>query len=48
MHVDMATKKSAPFPDDVRRNLAAMFEAHKNLPVPEQLGHRIGIIRKMA
>jgi acyl-CoA thioester hydrolase len=48
LHVDMAEKKAAPWPDDVRRKIAAMYEAHKNLPVPEQLGHTIGIVRKMA
>ena len=46
MHVDMAAKKSAPFPPDVLAKVAAMCEAHKALPVPPQVGHRIGIPRK--
>lgn len=48
MHVDMGEKKSAPWPDDIRHKLSAMYEAHKDLPTPKQLGHTIGIIRKMA
>lgn len=48
MHVDMNAKKSKPFPDDMRAKIAAMFEAHKSLPVPPQVGRRIGIVRKMA
>ncbi len=46
MHVDMAAKKSSPFPDDVIARIAAMQAAHKDLPVPPQVGHRIGIRRK--
>ena len=46
MHVDMAAKKSAPFPTAILGKIAAMCEAHKHLPVPPQVGHRIGIPRK--
>jgi acyl-CoA thioester hydrolase len=46
MHVDMAAKKSAPFPADVLEKINAMCAAHKSLPVPPQVGHRIGIPRK--
>lgn len=48
MHVNMAEKKSAPWPDDIRNKIAVMYEAHKDLPTPKQLGHTIGIVRKMA
>ncbi len=48
MHVDMTAGKSAPFPDDIRNKIAAMYQDHKELPVPPQVGRRIGIIRKMA
>ena len=48
LHVDMGKKKSAPWPDDVRRRIAAMYDAHMDLPTPELLGHRIGIVRKIA
>jgi acyl-CoA thioester hydrolase len=46
MHVDMATKKSSPMPADVLEKIRAMHEAHKTLPVPLQVGHKIGIPRK--
>ena len=46
MHVDMTAKKSAPFPADVQARIIAMHSAHKLLPTPPQVGHRIGIPRK--
>lgn len=46
IHVDMALRKSSPFPPDVLANIKAMHEAHKVLPVPPQVGHRIGIPKK--
>ena len=48
MHIDMDAKKSCAFPDDVRKEIAAMHSAHRDLPVPPQVGHKIGIVRKMA
>ena len=47
MHVDMAARKSAPFPSDVLEKIAAMCAAHRQLPVPPQVGHKIGIPRKV-
>jgi acyl-CoA thioester hydrolase len=41
LHVDMAAKKVAPFPDDVLRRLTAMKAAHAKLPVPEDAGRSI-------
>ena len=46
MHVDMRLKKSSPFPADVLEKIMIAHEAHKTLPVPLQVGHRIGIPRK--
>lgn len=46
MHVDLGAKKSAPFPPAVLERIKAMHEAHRGLPVPPQVGHRIGIPRK--
>jgi len=48
MHVDMNITKSAPWPDDIRKQISAMYEAHKDLPTPDLLGKTIGIIRKVA
>lgn len=46
MHVDLANRKSSPFSSNILRKIEAMHEAHKTLPVPLQVGHRIGITRK--
>ena len=46
MHVDMRAKRSSPFPEEVFARIAAMREAHRGLPVPREVGHRIGIPRK--
>ena len=45
MHVDMATRRSAPFPAHVQALLAAMKAAHATLPLPPQLGRKLGIRR---
>jgi hypothetical protein len=42
----MGLKKSAPFPADVMEKIQAMYEAHRGLPVPPQVGHKIGIPKK--
>ncbi|MBC8036501.1 MAG: thioesterase family protein [Rhizobiales bacterium] len=46
MHVDMAAKKSSPFPADVLEKIKTMHEAHRALPIPPQVGHRIALPRK--
>jgi len=43
LHVDMTSKKVAPFPDRVLRSLAAMKAAHERLPRPEAAGRRIAM-----
>ena len=43
LHVDMATKKVAPFRDKIMRSLAAMKAAHDRLPRPEGIGRRIAM-----
>ena len=48
MHIDMSITKSAPWPADVLEKIKAMHEAHRVLPLPPQVGHKIGIIRKPA
>ncbi|MEX5284026.1 MAG: thioesterase family protein [Nitrospiraceae bacterium] len=47
IHVDLAAKRSAPFPPDILAHIEAMHAAHKVLPVPPQVGHRIAIPRRM-
>ena len=46
MHIDMSVTKSAPFPEDILSRIDAMYHQHKALPVPPQVGHQIGIVRK--
>ncbi|WP_194164659.1 thioesterase family protein [Microvirga thermotolerans] len=43
LHVDMATRKVAPFPDDILANLAIMKATHARLARPQTLGRVIGI-----
>lgn len=45
IHIDMSTRKPAPFPDDVQQSLYAIHETHTSLPVPPQVGNKIGIRR---
>jgi len=43
LHVDMATKKVAAFPDSAMRSLARMKAAHAKLPRPEAVGRRVAM-----
>ena len=45
LHVNMETKKTAPFPDDVAARLAKMKASHVRLPRPEVAGRRIEMRR---
>lgn len=46
LHVDMTSRKVAPFPADVRERLAAMGRAHAGLPRPADLGRPLGLRRR--
>ena len=46
MHVDMASRRSAPFPDEVLSKLEELRDAHAGLEIPAQVGHVIGIPKK--
>ena len=41
LHVDMAARTTAPFPQPIAARLAKMKAAHAALPVPEAAGRRI-------
>lgn len=45
MHVDMATRRSAPFDTALVARLAAMRISHARLPMPAQAGRKLGIRR---
>ncbi len=46
LHVNMATKKVAPWPDQIMAALARMQAAHAALPVPEGAGRRVAMPEK--
>jgi acyl-CoA thioester hydrolase len=46
LHVDMAAKKVAPFPDSVVRALERMKTAHAVLPLPEGAGRSVAMPKK--
>lgn len=46
LHTDMSTRKTAPWPSDIRANLDALQIASGQLPWPERAGRKIGIPRK--
>ena len=45
LHVDMTSRRSAPFPADVTNKLSDVLAAHQGLPSSERIGHSIGIRR---
>jgi acyl-CoA thioester hydrolase len=46
LHVDLDSRKTAPFPDDAATRLARMKAAHARLPLPEASGRRIAMPEK--
>ena len=46
VHVDLETRRSSEFPDDVRLALTNLMNAHHDLPRPEQSGSVMGIRRR--
>ena len=48
LHVDLATKKVTPFPQDIIRNLQQMHSSHDWLPTPEIVGRSIHMPGKIA
>jgi|SRR5690348_2646414 len=43
MHVNMATRRSEPFPPDLQTRFAEVKAAHAALPLPQQVGRKLGI-----
>lgn len=46
LHVDMATRKTAPFPPDIAARIDMVLRAHAALPRPDGLGRRIAMPEK--
>jgi acyl-CoA thioester hydrolase len=45
LHVDMRSRRTAPFPAEICSRLDQLMESHRSLSLPEQVGHVIGIPR---
>ena len=45
LHMDMRQRRGAPMPNAVQDKLAEIWEQHRQLPKPEQVGSVIGIRR---
>ena len=43
VHVDLSIRKVIPFTEGPMEKLAAMWEAHKDLPIPPQVGSTMTI-----
>ncbi len=48
MHIDMAARKVAPFPSDIRARIGAVVDAHAAIPRPEGIGRKVGMPTKPA
>jgi acyl-CoA thioester hydrolase len=46
LHVDMAAKKVAPFPDSVLKLIERLKVAHADLPRPEAAGRRVAMPKR--
>ncbi|MEM8767165.1 MAG: thioesterase family protein [Pseudomonadota bacterium] len=46
LHVDMSTRRSAPFPESLLRGISELHAAHAALPVPELCGRGIAIPKR--
>jgi acyl-CoA thioester hydrolase len=45
-HVDLAAKKTSHFPSDVFKCIELAAKSHEHLPIPKEVGHKIGIPQK--
>lgn len=46
VHVDLGARKVVPMSDGIHQMAAELFAIHRDLPAPDQQGHKIGIRRK--
>lgn len=46
LHVDMATRKTAPFPPDIAARIETVRRAHAAVPRPDGIGRRIAMPEK--
>jgi acyl-CoA thioester hydrolase len=46
IHIDMAARKTAPFPPDIKARIDAVAKAHASLPRPEGVGRKVAMPAK--
>ena len=46
IHIDMAMRKTGPFPPDIRTRIAAVAEAHASAPRPDGIGRKVEMPRR--
>ena len=46
LHVDTAEGRVTAMPDELKRRLAAIRDAHRSLPVPPYVGHVMGVPKR--
>jgi len=46
IHIDMAARKTAPFPPDIRARIQALANAHSTIPRPEGIGSKVAMPSK--
>jgi acyl-CoA thioester hydrolase len=46
LHVDLATRRAAPFPPGLAASLAGLAAAHSTLPPPPELGRSVSLRRR--
>jgi acyl-CoA thioester hydrolase len=46
IHIDMAARKTAPFPPDIRGRIDALATAHRNVARPEGIGRKVAMPSK--
>jgi acyl-CoA thioester hydrolase len=46
IHIDMAARKTAPFPPDIRARIDALAQAHRSVTRPEGIGRKVAMPSK--
>jgi acyl-CoA thioester hydrolase len=46
IHIDLAARKTAPFPQDIRARIEALANAHRSVARPEGIGRKIAMPSK--
>jgi acyl-CoA thioester hydrolase len=46
IHIDMATRKTAPFPPDIRARIDAVANTHRGIARPEGIGRKVAMPSK--